>query len=227
MPTIGISFGISSIAELQIDGGLYNSLSDHRAAIRAPLASLLTVTGDTTHDVEDIVIATKIRIAAGNGGAAGVRLPLRDQAAERVERERPRPRHDRLLRVAARRQDRPVGPRRRQPRRRHPGGPDDRQPAERRADLRPVVRAGDDAGRRSSSGELNGRVSTRSGDPFPGTESRGILKFGGRYTHGPVRLDAAVVLRPDHDRSDDRLHRRLHLRVQRVQDSVTVERLRT
>ena len=41
-------------------------------------------------------------------------------------------------------------------------------------------------------GELNGRVSTRSGDPFPGTESRGLLKAGGRYTRGPVRLDAAI-----------------------------------
>jgi len=41
-------------------------------------------------------------------------------------------------------------------------------------------------------GELNGRVSTRSGDPFPGTESRGILKLGGRYTHASLRLDAAA-----------------------------------
>jgi hypothetical protein len=41
-------------------------------------------------------------------------------------------------------------------------------------------------------GELNGRVSTRSGDAFPGTESRGTLKLGGRFTQGPLRLDAAV-----------------------------------
>ena len=40
-------------------------------------------------------------------------------------------------------------------------------------------------------GELNGRVSTRS-NPFPGTESRGIIKIGGRYTRGPVRFDAGV-----------------------------------
>ena len=40
-------------------------------------------------------------------------------------------------------------------------------------------------------GELNGRVSTRE-TAFPGTESRGILKIGGRYTHGPVRFDAGV-----------------------------------
>ena len=29
---------------------------------------------------------------------------------------------------------------------------------------------------------------------FPGTESRGVLKIGGRYTHGPVRLDAGVFV---------------------------------
>ena len=42
-------------------------------------------------------------------------------------------------------------------------------------------------------GEVNGRVSTRS-TPFPGTESRGILKVGGRFTHGPARFDAGVFL---------------------------------
>ena len=41
-------------------------------------------------------------------------------------------------------------------------------------------------------GEVNGRVSVRSGDPFPGTETRGLLKLGGRYTRGPLRLDAGV-----------------------------------
>ena len=29
---------------------------------------------------------------------------------------------------------------------------------------------------------------------FPGTESRGILKLGGRYTRGSVRLDAGVFV---------------------------------
>ena len=43
-------------------------------------------------------------------------------------------------------------------------------------------------------GELNGRVSTRKGDPFPGTETRGNLRVGGRYTRGPIRLDAAAFV---------------------------------
>jgi hypothetical protein len=43
-------------------------------------------------------------------------------------------------------------------------------------------------------GELSGRLSTRSGDPFPGTESRGLLNLGGRYTRGSVRLDGGMFL---------------------------------
>jgi len=42
-------------------------------------------------------------------------------------------------------------------------------------------------------GEVNGRASMRN-TAFPGTESRGILKLGGRYTRGSVRLDAGVFL---------------------------------
>jgi hypothetical protein len=41
-------------------------------------------------------------------------------------------------------------------------------------------------------GELNGRVSTRSGDAFPGTESRGRLLLGGRFTQGPIRFDGGL-----------------------------------
>src|SRR2546427_12021223 len=61
VPTIGISVGLSSIAELQLDGGPFDRLqiNDRRSA---PLASLVTATGTTTHDVEDLVIATKVRL---------------------------------------------------------------------------------------------------------------------------------------------------------------------
>lgn len=43
-------------------------------------------------------------------------------------------------------------------------------------------------------GEVNGRASTREGEPPPGTESRSMFRFGGRYTTGPVRADAAVLI---------------------------------
>ena len=59
VPTIGVSIGLSSIAELQIDGGLYSRL-DIGQRVVAPLSSLVTSADTTTHDVDDIVIGTKI-----------------------------------------------------------------------------------------------------------------------------------------------------------------------
>src|SRR6185295_2421700 len=50
VPTIGLSFGLSSIAEFQIDGALYNRLNVEERDASAPLASLLTFTSDSTHD---------------------------------------------------------------------------------------------------------------------------------------------------------------------------------
>ena len=62
-PLIGVSVGLSSIAEIQIDGGLHNHLSI-TSREPAPLSDMVTATGDSTSSVEDIVIGTKIRIAA-------------------------------------------------------------------------------------------------------------------------------------------------------------------
>ena len=42
-------------------------------------------------------------------------------------------------------------------------------------------------------GEVNGHVSTREGEPPPGTESRGIARLGARYTIGGWRADGAVL----------------------------------
>ena len=64
LPSIGLSIGLSSIAELQIDGGLYNRLTITDRNPNAPLASLLNISGDTTHDVSNAVVATKIRLLA-------------------------------------------------------------------------------------------------------------------------------------------------------------------
>src|SRR5262245_10371513 len=63
-PTLGLSFGISSIAELQLDGGFHDRLSISQRNPTAPLAGLLTETGDTTSDISDITVATKIRIVS-------------------------------------------------------------------------------------------------------------------------------------------------------------------
>jgi hypothetical protein len=43
-------------------------------------------------------------------------------------------------------------------------------------------------------GEVNGRAHVAGGSPPAGTESRSALRFGGRYTQGLVRVDAGVVV---------------------------------
>jgi hypothetical protein len=41
-------------------------------------------------------------------------------------------------------------------------------------------------------GEVNGRISTREGGAYPGTETRGQAALGGRYTKGPIRFDGKI-----------------------------------
>ena len=42
-------------------------------------------------------------------------------------------------------------------------------------------------------GEINGRINTRSGEAPIGTESRGIVRLGARYTISGWRADAAIL----------------------------------
>ena len=42
--------------------------------------------------------------------------------------------------------------------------------------------------------EINGRANTRGHTPPVGTESRSMVRLGSRYTRGPVRVDAALLL---------------------------------
>ena len=43
-------------------------------------------------------------------------------------------------------------------------------------------------------GEINGRIDTRNGEPPPGTEPRGMARFGARYTIGGWRGDAGLLI---------------------------------
>lgn|SRR5262249_7496633 len=191
VPTIGLSFGLSSIAELQIDGAPFNSLHVTSRNPNAPQASLLTFTGDTTTGFTDAVVATKIRLLseAPSRPAFGLRFATKlpnasDErgidlnttdfsasvlAAKTVQ----------SIRVVAN-----VGV----------GVLSDPTNGHRQND---VLLYGLSLARAMTQeaevvAEVNGRQSTRSGDPFPGTESRGLLKFGGRFTTGSVRFDGAV-----------------------------------
>jgi hypothetical protein len=75
VPTFGVSFGFSSILELQIDGGLYNRLNI-TSIEPAPLSDKLELTGDETNDIEDLVIATKIRVVSEGPGRPGIGIRL-------------------------------------------------------------------------------------------------------------------------------------------------------
>ncbi len=192
VPTLGVSFGLSSIAELQIDGGLYNRLSV-TSRQDAPLSNLLDFTGDRTSDVEDIVIATKIRLLSETPGrpAVGVRFATKLPNASNesglgldttdVYMSALFGKTVQSIRFVGN-----VGV----------GILGDPTDGNRQNDvltygmsLARAVRQGLEV-----VGEVNGRLDTRSGEPPPGTGSRGAMRVGGRFTKGTVRVDAGLII---------------------------------
>lgn len=192
-PTIGVSVGISPIAEIQIDGGLHNRLNITERNNSAPLASLVTVTGDTTTDVDDLVIGMKIRLV-GEGAerpAFGFRFATKLPNASN-ESGLGTDTTDFYASVLAGKTVQSIrivvniGL----------GILADPTQGARQNDVftyglsfaRAVTQAAEMVG------ELNGHASTRTGGGFPGTESRSVMRFGGRYTYGPFRADMGVSL---------------------------------
>ncbi len=191
VPSIGLSFGLSSIAEFQIDGALYNRLNVKERDASAPLASLLTFTGDSTHDVSDAVVATKIRIVSetANRPAFGLRFAtkLPNASNENGLGLDTIDFYASLLGAKTVQSVRVVG-------NFGFGILPDPVIGNQQNDVltygvsfaRALTQAAELVG------EVNGRVSTRSGEPYPGTETRGTLRLGGRFTTGLLRLDAGV-----------------------------------
>jgi hypothetical protein len=191
-PLIGISVGLSSIAELQVDGGLFNSLSitDRR---EAPLASMLDIAGNSTSDVEDIVVATKIRVLTEGttrpaigvrlatklpnaSNEAGIGLDTTDFYATGLFAKTIR-----SIRVVG---NLGVG---------ILGDPT-------RGDAQNDVLAyGLSLARALTDqtevvGEVTGRAHVADGTAAPGTESRSALRFGARYTNGMLRIDGGIIV---------------------------------
>jgi hypothetical protein len=192
VPVIGLNVGLSPIADLQMTGGPYDRLSitDRRPA---PLVGLVATTGDTTHDVDDLVIGTKIRLVPETTGRPGlgfrfsVRLPnakhrsglgqdTTDFSAS-------------LLAGKTMAALRVVG---------NLGFTIMSEPLN-AAKQNDVITYGVSLVQHVSHGaalvgEVNGRLSTRNGIAPIGTESRGTATFGGRYSIGSTRLDAAAFV---------------------------------
>ena len=190
VPSLGVSIGIGSIAEFQIDGG-FDLLTITSRDPRAPLAGLVTATGDSTQNLENTFIGTKIRVISETASRPAI--------AFRVATELPTASTESGLGLGTTNFFASV------------------LGAKTVQSVRVVANAGvgvlpdPTVGNRQNDvftyglsfaramtqhaevvGEVYGRLSVRGGEPFPGTESRGLLKLGGRYTTGSLRLDAAV-----------------------------------
>jgi hypothetical protein len=189
--TLGLSFGVSSIAEIQIDGGIRNRLAI-ASRFPAPLSDQVTAEGDTTSDIEDVVIGAKVRFLTEGisrpsmavrfstrlpnaGNESGLGLDTTDFAltiatAKTIE----------SVRVVGNFGFAILG---------------DPVRGDRQND---VILYGVSVARAVAAGlevvaEINGRANTRSGTPPVATDSRSLLRAGTRFTRGPVRLDGAFV----------------------------------
>jgi hypothetical protein len=193
VPTIGISVGISSIAEVQFDGGFYQRLTvtERRPA---PLASLLDFDGDQTEDVEDLWLATKIRLLGETAGrpAIGLRFATRLPNASNESGLG----HDltdfyaSLLMAKTIQSIRVVG---------NAGVAILGDPTSDVPEQNDLVTFGLSVARAMTAsaelvGELNGRVNFNDGESDPGADSRAVMRLGGRYTRGTVRVDAALLI---------------------------------
>ena len=193
VPLIGVSIGVGAISELQIDGGFYQRL-DVTSRRPAPLSSQLDFTGNRTTDVEDAVLAMKIRLVPESAKRPGVglrfatRLPnagnesglgidtLEFQATALIGKTVQSVRVVGNIGLAI------LG---------------DPTRGDQQGDL---LTYGLSLARAVRQGvevvaEVNGRYAATYGDDTPpGSESRATVRVGGRITTGTVRVDAAALI---------------------------------
>ena len=191
--TFGLSIGVSSIAEVQIDGGLMNRLTIVEDDPLAPLAGMLDITGETTRDIEDISIGAKVRFVSETanrpavairfwtrlpnaGNESGLGLDTTDfhfglAVGKTVQ----------SIRVVGNLGFGILG---------------DPVRGDRQNDVLDYGISVARAVRQGVElvGELNGRQNTRSGEPPIGTDSRSTMRVGARFTQGPVRIDGALAI---------------------------------
>jgi hypothetical protein len=192
IPILGVSFGVSSIAEIQVDGGLHNRLTITDRDF-APLSSLVEASGDTTTSIEDLVIGTKIRLLSETEGrpALGVRFATKlPNASNESGIGRDTTDFFASFLIGKTVQSiRVVGN----------GGVavlQDPIDGHRQND---VITYGLSLARAIHQGvevvgEVNGFIDVRDGEPPPGTEPRGAFRAGMRFTHGTVRIDGGMII---------------------------------
>lgn len=192
LPLLGISVGVSSIAEIQIDQASFSHL-DITSRRPAPLTGLVTAAGSSTTDTDDLLIGAKIRIApeGARRPAFGFRFATKLPNANN-ESGLGLDTTDFFASVLAGKTTESV---------RIVGNIGfgilgDATNGNRQND---VLTYGVSFARALTNaaevvGEVNGRANTRSAGPLPGTESRSIVRVGLRYTTGGWRGDGAVLI---------------------------------
>jgi hypothetical protein len=191
--SFGLSFGVSSIAEIQLDGAFLNTLKIQSFDPTAPLAPLYTGGTSTTSSFEDFTIGAKVRFLSETERRPAMavrfstRLPMLSPssglamgtsdfiAALAIAKT------IRSTRVATNVGIGLLG---------DPVRGDNPSTA---------LTYGVSLARAIGGGaelvvELNGRANLAEGVPPVGTENRAVARVGTRFTKGPVRLDAGLIL---------------------------------
>jgi len=185
-PLLGISTGVGTSAELQLDGLSWSRLTI-KERFDAPLSSVVESAGDSTSSVEDIVVGTKVRLMRETAGrpSFGLRFATRlpNAGNEKGIGLDTMDFFQSILVGKSIQSTRVVG---------NIGLAilSDPTRGDRQND---VLTYGFSVvhGLRTLAlvADVNGWVSTRGGTPPPGTETRGTATFGVRYPMGQVRLD--------------------------------------
>ena len=192
MPAFGLSLGVSSIAEIQIDWGIYQQLSITDQVAGAPLAPKLLLDGDSTDDFGDIHIGAKVRLvsetahrpAIGSwfstrlpnaGNESGLGKDVQDFSSALTIGKTVQ-----SVRVVANIGVLMIG-----------------RPTEAVAQDDLLIYGLSVARAVSANAELVGEFVGRANFAnivTPGAEDRGLLRFGARYTKSGVRLDGGILL---------------------------------
>jgi hypothetical protein len=191
-PSVGTSFGLGSIVELQVDWAPYQRLAVTDRFV-APLSSLVDFDGDTTSDVDDMVVATKVRFLSEAPGrpALGFRLATKlPLASNQSGLGLDTTDFNASVLVGKTIQSiRLVG-------NIGFGILEDPVRGDRQND---ALTYGFSVARAIAQGfevvgEINGRDQKWGDDPPEGTESRSILRFGARFTRGSARVDGGLLV---------------------------------
>lgn len=192
MPAFGLSLGVSSIAEIQIDWGIYQQLSITDRVAGAPLAPILQLDGDSTDDFGDIHIGAKVRLVSETahrpaiGSWFSTRLPNAGNESglgkdvQEFSSALTIGKTVQSVRVVANIGVLMIG-----------------RPTEAVAQDDLLIYGLSVARAVSANAELVGEFVGRANFAnivTPGAEDRGLLRFGARYTKSGVRLDGGILL---------------------------------